>query len=419
MIDRLSSIKTRREKRWVYLWAVVVWLFGIALLLVGGEIVMRWVRPDLVPSHQLENIPDPFIGWRFRSCQEVVGKTEHGERRHTCVNALGFPDTDHDLEKSPHTTRIVFLGDSFTAATHVDMDDSFVAVTRCTLQTSEPTRRFETLNFGQSGFGTANEYLTWKYYAASFQPDSVVLAFFLGNDVANNLLDYPTESFCSPKFEVMNGQVRSTPFHIGLSAEAKQRQNRNWFYRAFLAPSLLYQQYRLFARDIRNMFFLKRSRKVRAYDLKKHFWKRSYAPIDWQVYLHDPSPEFETAWQVTEALLVKLRDEVHAAHASFYVALLPGMEAIDPNGFRASFNRYPGIEQYHFDLDWPRQRLLSFLARQKIPTIDLVPVFQAELKKTSVFDLYFKFDRHFSVYGHRLAGEAIAHHWWGLERGHE
>lgn len=380
---------------------------------------MRWVRPDLIPSHQIGNIPDPFIGWRFRPDQEVFGKTEHGERKHTRINALGFADTDHDLETPPRTLRIAFLGDSFTAATHVDMDDSFVLVVRHMLQASQPMKRFETLNFGQSGFGTVNEYLTWKYYAAAFQPNSVVLAFFLGNDVSNSLLGYPTESFRSPKFEIVRGQLKPMPFHMGSSSEAQQRQKENWFYRTFLAPSLLYQQYKLWERDLRNRFLIKRSRNVTVHDLEKPFWDRSYAPIDWQVYLHDPGPEFETAWRVTEALLIKLRDEVHAAHASFYVALLPGMEAIDPNEFRASFPRYPGIEQYHFDLDWPRQRLLRFLVQQKISAIDLTPEFQARAKQTSVFDLYFKFDRHFSIEGHRLAGETIAHRWWDLERGHE
>ncbi len=406
----LVATKIVVRARWqIRLLAVAVILVALVFLLFAGEFIMRSARPDLVPSNQLRMIPDPLIGWRFEPNQRMEGKTEDGRLRRVRTNTEGFADEDFTVEDSNQRIQIAFLGDSFTAATHVDYDDAFVSVAGRLLQEKEPPRRrVKTMNFGQTGFGTANEYLCWKHEVSKFEIHAVILAFFLGNDVANNLVDYPTESFRSPKFKVVDGKLMQLPFEPGPGAEAERRRKRSWFYRAFLAPSVLYQQYKLFERDLRARFRPERARRVDGKDVELPLWKRSYAPLDWQTYLRQPEPDFEAAWKVTELLILTLRDEVWARGASFYVALLPGTEVLEPEVFKASFSRYPGIEKFDFDLDGPRQRLLKFLADHQIPVIDLTPPFREYQQKNPAIPLYFKFDRHFSVEGHHLAGEITA-----------
>jgi hypothetical protein len=158
-------MKAKRPTRWFvrFLGFLLAVSFLISLLLTG-EFVMRWVRPDLVPSNQLRSIPDPFIGWRFLPNQQIDGKDEHGLPRKVLTNSLGFADDDHDVEKASNTIRIAFLGDSFTAAVGVDRSQNFTAIVGEELQKQEPSKKIEVLNFGQPSFGTGNEYLTWKHY---------------------------------------------------------------------------------------------------------------------------------------------------------------------------------------------------------------------------------------------------------------
>ncbi|MDD2708777.1 MAG: SGNH/GDSL hydrolase family protein [Verrucomicrobiae bacterium] len=358
---------------------------GLAVSLTLCEWTARWLRPDLVPANEMKSVPDPFIGWRCLPCQTLDGRTEHGEPKHIQTNNLGFPDEDHELAKAPGTTRIAVLGDSFAAAFHVNYPDSFVQVMKRRLQQDTPSTQWEVLNFGVTGFGTTRELAAWKYYAAPFKPDVVILAFFMGNDVANNLPGYD-DTF----------------------AQRKAAKPHGWFYRTFLEPSLLYQQYKLRERDIRHRWRRDWSRKTSGEDARRPFWERSYAPIDWQTYLTEPPPSFQRAWQATEDGLVALHNETRASGARLAVVLLPGVEAVAPGLFKQSFPRYPGIEQFNFDTDYPHRRLLAFLKKQQIPLIDVQAAIEKEIPAAQRQQLYFKFDLHFTTRGHRLAGETAA-----------
>src|SRR5207249_996863 len=46
--------------------------------------------------------------------------------------------------------------------------------------------KFEVLNLGQSGFGTADEYVRYLNFGIRYDPDIVILAFLTGNDFRNN-----------------------------------------------------------------------------------------------------------------------------------------------------------------------------------------------------------------------------------------
>lgn len=375
-------------------------LVSLIALLFICEGILRWTRPDLVPSHQIRMTSDPFMGWRAQPNQILHGRTEHGEAKTVRTNTLGFFDTDHRPSPS-HARRIAFLGDSFTGGAHVDFDATFVSV----FQKASPVGT-EALNFGHSGFGTVNEYLCWRHYVVPFHPQIVLLAFFLGNDVTNNLPDYPVESFRSPKFELdEQGHLREVPFEAS-AVDGDRRKHRSWFYRTFLQPSVLYQQYKLFERDVRYRLGIRKNPKGGSED-ETPFWKRSGSPVDWQCYLPQPDPRVEEAWEITEKLILRLRDEVQTTGARFYLMLIPGMESFQPEEFRKSLERYPGIEAYQFDLEYPRNRMRKFLIASKIPFLDMEEEFR-KLPSDQQAGLYFRFDRHFSTLGHRITGESLA-----------
>ncbi len=129
---------------------------------------------------------DPQLGWTLRP--HANGWFTREGRAYVRVNAAGLRDRDHPIEKPNEVYRIVVLGDSYAEAMQVDAQDAFWAVleaklTQCAFQSG---MRVEVINFGVSGFGTAQAYLMLQSKAIRYQPDLVLLAFTSGNDVRNN-----------------------------------------------------------------------------------------------------------------------------------------------------------------------------------------------------------------------------------------
>jgi hypothetical protein len=80
------------------------------------------------------------------------------------------------------------MGDSYTEAMQVDLEKSFVKILESLLKADppDPALRYEVLNMGMSGYGTANEYFLYTSEGVRYNPDLLILAFVTGNDFRNN-----------------------------------------------------------------------------------------------------------------------------------------------------------------------------------------------------------------------------------------
>src|SRR5262249_29144588 len=106
------------------------------------------------------------------------------------------------------TIRIAFLGDSFTEAKQVDLENDFVSVVERRLEFYERQRglKVEGLNFGCDSYGTAQELVTLQRVVWKFSPDIIVLVFFAGNDIRNNSLDLEWH-LCQPFYLLQGDQL--------------------------------------------------------------------------------------------------------------------------------------------------------------------------------------------------------------------
>jgi hypothetical protein len=149
---------------------------------------------------------DPLLGSRLRP--GVKGYYLKEGKGYVSINSDGLRDREHPLKPPPNTLRIAVLGDSFAEAMQVNREEAFWAVMEKDLQHCGRLggRQVEVINFGQAGFGTAQELLAWRHRAAKYAPDLVLLAFFTGNDVADNapaLMQFPY----NPYFSIQNGTL--------------------------------------------------------------------------------------------------------------------------------------------------------------------------------------------------------------------
>ncbi len=168
-------------------------LAGILLGVLAGEVMARLVGFRFRP-HMRNRVyfaqPDPLLGWRNRP--RLAGPYGGDEfLTWVTINEAGQRGPWHPLQRVPGKRRIAVLGDSQTWGDGVGDDETFVAL----LDGGDT----EVLSFSCPGWGTDQELLALDNDAARYAPDVMLVAFFAGNDLLDNLsrgtFQYPKPYF--------------------------------------------------------------------------------------------------------------------------------------------------------------------------------------------------------------------------------
>ncbi|MGC9528010.1 MAG: alginate O-acetyltransferase AlgX-related protein [Limnospira sp.] len=110
---------------------------------------------------------DPDLGFRIRP---------HANGN----NEFGFNDRDYPLETEPGTFRMLVLSDSFNWAG--GQDGNYTALLENQFQQYYGTHKVDVINAGYPGTHTAEQLALLKKFGLQYNPDLVVLGFFVGND---------------------------------------------------------------------------------------------------------------------------------------------------------------------------------------------------------------------------------------------
>ena len=102
------------------------------------------------------------------------------------TNNMGLRGSrNYEREKPNGVLRIALLGDSFIFGHGVN--DNEVASSRLEMMYRQAGAEAEVLNFGVSGFGQAEELITFENIVQKYDPDYVVI-FYFNNDIGNNTI---------------------------------------------------------------------------------------------------------------------------------------------------------------------------------------------------------------------------------------
>ena len=158
----------------------IVWLLEFAVLCLVIEAVLTVAKVNSRNAIMFDNekglssVPGAYYVNRKEGYSEGY------------FNSHGFRDFERTWEKSPNTYRILVLGDSYVEAFQVPLEVGFPALLEARLNTASHSKRFEVLALGQSGFGTAAEYMRYLNDGVRYSPDIVIVAFLTGNDILDN-----------------------------------------------------------------------------------------------------------------------------------------------------------------------------------------------------------------------------------------
>jgi hypothetical protein len=394
--DRMSKLKTLGVN-------LGLTLGGLLMGVIIGEIGLRVAG---IEGYQkiadfADSAPTGFhtsdrdLGWKLKpgASGEWKGEGESFVR----VNSQSLRDREHTKAKPPNTLRVAVLGDSFTEAIHVPIEQTFWSKLERKLGNCEAVKgrkKVEVINFGVQGYGTAQELIMLRKKVWDYHPDIVVLAFFIGNDVINN----------SPKLEY----DLYRPFFV-YDASGKLVPDMSFRDRAPIDRNERAVSFvdRLPGWIVNNSRILQVAKKAEL-GIKKQQLSNDFTKLSAQNFKEPTDAVWENAWRVTEGLIVTMRDEVVQKNADFLVVTIGAPMQVE----RDAAMRKKFIEENKIqDLFYPNRRLDNLGITQGFRVLSLAEQFQGYTDKYQVcahgFENYVPCGGHWNELGHRLASIKI------------
>jgi len=346
-------------------WArVAAALLGFVFALVSTEVLLRLFLPQPLglsyrsPSGITLHIPGASIRYQRLEFDNPVH-----------INSLGLRDREISVAKPAGVFRILVLGDSFAEGKQVALQETFPKQLERLLRERFPNRRWEVVNGGVSGYGTADEIKFFEVLGRALDPDLVILAFCVGNDVENNVAS-PYFRWRHSTLEEMSLEPPST-WTLALSRVQEFGASHSHVYQ--------------FLRD-------------------RYHGILSPSPAlledSGTVMVQPYSPGDEDGWRLTDTLLDRLLELVNEAGARWLMVAIPQRVQVYDNEWHAS----TGLEGGDQARVAPQQRLAVYARQRLLPFLDVLSdLHEASVKERS----YFRIDGHFNAYGHRVTAEAL------------
>ncbi len=375
----------------------------------------------------------------------VVGRVAHTDQRHLLrlapeaqmrhksnefdyvfqTNKRGLRGPDIPFDKPPGTFRIVVLGDSFIAGYGVSDDnllttllqDRIVAERGAASAASDAVApKVEVINVGRVGTSTIRELDLYETLGRRFHPDFVILAYYLGNDLAEIVQE---QTHAELKEWHPDGWARRLAYgwcpnlYLEMALVRQSRRQRREFTTRNENEIIddVRQEARARGRDPESAAANYRALapKLRA-DVASGMLSEqriidSCIEPDRLVRALDPDDTyFERSWGRTKTHLDRLQQAVIRDAARLVIVAIPAPFQVDRRSI--TFHAALGYEVRESWLASPPRTAIALedWARQaKVPCLNLTDQFRRADKP-----LYFIEDVHFNAEGNAAAAEAIS-----------
>jgi len=98
------------------------------------------------------------------------------------TNSHGLRDREYSLKKPDNTIRVAVVGDSYTMASGVEIEEAYHSLLERRLNENDRGRTYEFINFGTGGYGLEHYTADLECRVEQWEPDLVLLGFSPRND---------------------------------------------------------------------------------------------------------------------------------------------------------------------------------------------------------------------------------------------
>ena len=364
---------------------------GIALALGFCEVILCVLGISFPLPYQT----DPYCGTKLQP--HFSGLFTKEGRVNVTTTSDGRRDREYAFTKDPNTFRIAILGDSYAEALQVELEETFWSVLQVELQACEPLagKKIEVINFGVSGFGTAQELQMLEHYVWAYQPDLVLVAFLTGNDISDNSASLSVNPV-RPFYDLVENELKldnsfqQHPTYVAASSPWGKLKTR--MTNQFRSLQLL----REISTQLRNRSNASSQPQPNELGLDP-------------IYQPPQTAVWSDAWNVTEKILQRMNLRSHEKGSQFCVVTLTNAIQVDPDPkARVELQQSSGVEH----LFYPDLRVVNIGKRHGFPVFTLAPKMQAEAERKKIYFHGFSNTKmgtgHWNQDGHRAAGQIMA-----------
>lgn len=329
---------------------------------------------------------------------------------HSCyaINSEGWRDRQHDIVKPANVFRIAIIGDSYVEALQIERKNTFWSMLESDLQ--QKGWNVEMLVFGMSGFDAATAYQALQHHVIKYEPNLVVFMFYPGNDLRDSVREIsdiswkPYYTLDSSGNLVLDHSFESfVDSHRFISAYRRIRNS---------SLVLLYTEQGI-RNGLRSLQTYKQEKKAEATNNKAEAVNNKveatnnnegYLPeagLSGSEIYSEPEPDslYDDAWQVTEKLVLTMKEYSELHEAEFMVVGIT-------NGDRM----YKQEITLNFDPFYPEKRMEEFSSQNGIYYLPLAYRFLEIHQEKGIF-LHGFGDHlgrgHWNENGHQEAAKAI------------
>jgi hypothetical protein len=311
---------------------------------------------------------------------------------HVQISPLGLRDPRTSYEKPPGTYRVLFLGDSYVESVQVQASEGITQRLEVALN-RDGSRPVDVINAGVAAYGTGQELLLLEQEGVKYQPDLIVLLFYVGNDVTNNnyrleLWDNNLKLALKPYFDLdKDGALKLIP--------GPPPAPRTGFAYSLRHCCVLYN---VFETGVMNKFGWSYPRE----SLEAIGGLRT--PLR-GLYDTQPEDQWAHSWRITEVLLAKIRDRATEIGAPLVIAAAPEYRAMKPDLWanEVAGNR---LASGRLSISAPNDHVGAIADRLGVRYIDLLPPLK-RAAEAGADRLYYDFDEHWTAEGHAVAASAV------------
>lgn len=294
-------------------------------------------------------LTDPVVGKRYVPGWEGrVFVDEAGREIKLRFNRDGFRGPDRPRAKAPGTLRIAVVGDSMISAVATDEDETLVRRLEASLGARWPEEHVEVLNFGVSSSSTGEELALYRKLVADYEPDLVLLAFYVGNDFADN-----------------SRRLTHAP-RIYFDLDDGGALRLQW---APSAPGPLTRWLNLHSR-----FYVWQKRAFRILHGSLRALTGSVDPGS-RIFEPPDDPDLAHAWDLLAALLRQFDKDTASRGSRFAVLVIPCAEQVHDDLW-AGLVAEARAQGRPLDRSQPQRRLAEIARAAAIPLLDLTPAFR-------------------------------------------